>query len=63
MFHQRHFDRTRPGGNDPFSVECQPWKAWDVSIFTMMSSNFMDAFGGRLGNSGTCGMLERPLGG
>jgi hypothetical protein len=27
----------------------------------MMSSNFMDAFGGRLGSSGTCGMLERPL--
>jgi hypothetical protein len=22
----------------------------------------MDAFGGRLGSSGTCGMLERPLG-
>ena len=20
-FHQRHFDRTRPRGNDPFSVE------------------------------------------
>jgi hypothetical protein len=28
----------------------------------MMSSNFMGIFGGRLGNSGTCGMLERPLG-
>jgi hypothetical protein len=21
MFHQRHFDKTRPRGNDPFSVE------------------------------------------
>jgi hypothetical protein len=28
----------------------------------MMSSSFMDAFGGSLGSSGTCGMLERPLG-
>jgi hypothetical protein len=62
-FHQRHSGRTRPGGNDPFSVERQPWKAWDVSIFTMTSSSCMDVFGGRLGSSGTCGMLERPLGG
>jgi len=61
-FHQRHSDRTRLGGNDPSSVERQPWKAWDVSIFTMTSSSFMDAFGGKLGSSGTCGMLERPLG-
>jgi hypothetical protein len=42
-FHQRHSDRTRPGGNDPFSMELQPWKAWDVSIFTKTSSSFMDA--------------------
>jgi hypothetical protein len=28
----------------------------------MMSSSFMDTFGGRLGSCGTCGMLERPLG-
>jgi hypothetical protein len=28
----------------------------------MTSSHFMDTFGGKLGNSGTCGMLERPLG-
>jgi hypothetical protein len=28
----------------------------------MTSSNFMDTFGGRLGSSGRCGMLERPLG-
>jgi hypothetical protein len=25
--HQGHFGRTRPRGNDPFSVECWPWKA------------------------------------
>jgi hypothetical protein len=62
-FHHRHSDRTRPGGNDPFLVERQPWKAWDVSIFTMMSSNFMNSFGGTLGSNGMCGMLERPLGG
>jgi hypothetical protein len=29
----------------------------------MTSSSVMDAFGGRLGSSGTCGMLDRPLGG
>jgi hypothetical protein len=28
----------------------------------MTSSSFMDIHGGRLGSSGTCGMLERPLG-
>jgi hypothetical protein len=28
----------------------------------MKSSSFMDAFGGKVGSSGTCGMLERPLG-
>jgi hypothetical protein len=28
----------------------------------MTSSSFVGAFGGRLGSSGTCGMLERPLG-
>jgi hypothetical protein len=28
----------------------------------MMSSSFMDIHGGRLGSSGTCGMLERPWG-
>jgi hypothetical protein len=60
-FHQRHSGRTRPRGNDPFSVERWPWKAQDVPIFTMTSSNFMDTFGGRTGSSGTCGMLERPL--
>jgi hypothetical protein len=62
-FHQRCFGRAWPRGNDPFSVERWPWKAQDVPILTMMSSNFMDIFGGRLGSSGTCGMLERPLGG
>jgi hypothetical protein len=61
-FHQRHFGRARPRGNDPFSVERWPWKAQDVPILTMTSSNFMDIFGGR-GSSGTCGMLERPKGG
>jgi hypothetical protein len=62
-FHQRHFGRARPRGNDPFSVERWPWKAQSVPILTMTSSNFMVILGGRLGNSGTCGMLERPLGG
>jgi hypothetical protein len=28
----------------------------------MTSSSFMVILGGRLGSSGTCGMLERPLG-
>jgi hypothetical protein len=60
-FPQRHLDRTRPRGDDPFSVERQPWKAWDVTILTMTSSSFMDTFGGKLGSSGMCGMLERPL--
>jgi hypothetical protein len=64
MFHQRHFGGARPRGNDPFSVERWPWKAQNVPILTMMSSSFMDIFfGGKLGSSGTCGMLERPLGG
>jgi hypothetical protein len=62
MFHQRHFDRAQPRGNDPFSVECWPWKAQSVPILTMTSSSFMVILGGRLGSSGTCGMLERPLG-
>jgi hypothetical protein len=62
MFHQRHFGGARPRGNDPFSVERWPWKAQDIPILTMTSSSFMDIFGGRLGSSGTCGMLERPLG-
>jgi hypothetical protein len=26
-FHQRHFGRARPRGNDPFLVERWPWKA------------------------------------
>jgi hypothetical protein len=43
-------------------VERWPWKALDALILTMMSSNFMDIHGGRLGSSGMCGMLERPLG-
>jgi hypothetical protein len=60
-FHQSHFGRARLRGNIPFSVEHWPWKAQNVPILTMMSSNFMDIFGGRLGSSGTCGMLERPL--
>ena len=61
-FHQRHFGRAQLGGNDPFSVERWPWKAQNVPILTMTSSNFMVILGGRLGSSGTCGMLERPLG-
>jgi hypothetical protein len=61
-FHQRHFGRERPRGNDPFSVERWPWKAQNVPILTMTSSNFMVILGGRLGSSGTCGMLERTLG-
>jgi hypothetical protein len=60
-FHQRHFGRAWPRGNDPFSVERWPWKAQNVPIFTMTSSSFMDIFEGRLGSSGMCGMLERPL--
>jgi hypothetical protein len=63
MFHQRHFGGARPKGNDPFSVECSPWKAQDTPILTMMSYSFMEIHGDRLGSSGTCGMLERPLGG
>jgi len=62
-FHQRHFGRARPRGNDPFSVERWPWKAESAPILTMTSSSFMVVLGGRLGSSGTCGMLERPLGG
>ena len=61
MFHQRHFDRAQPRGNDPFSMERWPWKAQSIPILTMMSSSFMVILGGRLGSSGTCGMLERPL--
>jgi hypothetical protein len=71
VLHQRRRGRSirgtlaepGPRGNDPFSVERWPWKAQDVPILTMTSSSFMDIFGGRLGSSGTCGMLERPLGG
>jgi hypothetical protein len=62
MFHQRHFGRARSRGNDPFSVECWPWKAQSAPIFTMTSSSFMVILGGRLGSSGTSGMLEKPLG-
>jgi hypothetical protein len=62
-FHQRHFDKAQPGGNDPFSVERWPWKAQSVPILTMMSPSFMVMFGGGLGSSGTCGALEKPLGG
>jgi hypothetical protein len=47
----------------PFSVERWPWKAQDAPILTMTSSSFMYIHGGKLGSSGTCGMLERPLGG
>jgi hypothetical protein len=61
--HQRHFDRVQPRGNDPFSVECWPWKAQSAPILTMTSSSFMVILGGNLGSSGTCGMLENPLGG
>jgi hypothetical protein len=60
-FHQRHFGRARPRGNDPFSVEHWPWKAQNVPFLTMTSSSFMVMLEGGLGNSGTCGMLERPL--
>jgi hypothetical protein len=62
-FHQRHFGGARPGGMTPFSVERWPWKALDAPIPTMMSSSFIDIHGGILGSNGTCGMLERPLGG
>ena len=62
MFHQRHFGRARPRGNDPFLVERWPWKVQNVPILTMTSSNFMVILGGRLSSSGTCGILERPLG-
>jgi hypothetical protein len=62
MFHQRHFGRAWPKGNDPFSVERWPWKAQSIPILTMTSSSFMVIFGGRLGSSGTCGMFKRPLG-
>jgi hypothetical protein len=62
-FHERHFGRARPRGDDAFSVERWPWKAQDAPILTLTSSSFMDILGGRLGNNGTCGMLERPLGG
>jgi hypothetical protein len=41
-FHQRHFGRARPRGNDPFSVERWPWKAQNVPTLTMTSSSFMD---------------------
>ena len=60
-FHQRNFGRALPKGNDPFLVECWPWKAQSIPILTMTSSSFMVILGGRLGNSGMCGMLERPL--
>ena len=62
-FHQRHFGRAQPRGNDPFSMERWPWKAQSIPILTMTSSSFMFILGGRLGNNGTCGMLEKPLGG
>jgi hypothetical protein len=62
-FHQRHFDRARPRGNDPFSVERWPWKAHSAPTLTMTSFGFMVILRGRLGSSGTCGMLEKPLGG
>jgi hypothetical protein len=61
-FHQRHFGRSRPRGNGPFSVEHWPRKDQSVPILTMMSSIFMVILGGRLGSNGTCGMLEKPLG-
>jgi hypothetical protein len=51
------------GGNNPFSVERWPWKSQSIPIFTMTSSSFMVILGGRLGSSGMCGMLEKPLGG
>jgi hypothetical protein len=62
MFYQRHFGGARPGGNNPFSVECWPWKLQNIPIITMTSSSLMVTFGGRLFSSGTCGMLERSLG-
>jgi hypothetical protein len=61
MFHQRPFGRAHPRGNDLFSVERWPRKAQRVPILAMTSSSFMVILGGRLGISGTCGMLERPL--
>jgi hypothetical protein len=63
MFYYRHFGRARPRGNHPFSVERWPWKAQSTLILPMTSSSFMVILGGRLGSSGTCGMLEKPLGG
>jgi hypothetical protein len=63
MFHQRNFGIARPRGNDPFSVERWPWKAQSIPILSITSSIFMAILGGRLGSSGMCAMLERPLGG
>jgi hypothetical protein len=42
-FHQRHFGRARPRGNDPFSVERWPWKAQSAPILTMTSWSFLEA--------------------
>jgi hypothetical protein len=61
-FHQRHFGKAQPRGNDPFSMERWPWKAQSTPTLNMTSSSFMVILGGRLGSSGTCGMLEKPLG-
>jgi hypothetical protein len=43
MFHQRHFRRAQPRGNDPFSVEHWPWKAQIAPILTMTSWSFLEA--------------------
>jgi hypothetical protein len=42
-FHQRHFGRARPRGNDPFLVERWPWKAQSAPILTMTSWSFLEA--------------------
>jgi hypothetical protein len=59
-FHQRHLTGLDLGGMTPFQ--------WNASLGRLSLHLHHDviqlhAFGGRLGSSGTCGMLERPLGG
>jgi hypothetical protein len=51
------------GGMTPFQWNVGLGRLRTSPILTMTSSSFMDIHGGRLGSSGTCGMLERPLGG
>jgi hypothetical protein len=42
MFHQRHFGRARPRGDDPFVVERWPWKSQSAPILTMKSWSFLE---------------------